>query len=175
MSGSIFANLSYVAFGISFLLVCVAIFLFFKFKIKAILDELSGHKEQREIKEYRKQRTYQKKKSSTILKRTERVTERIAVTQTSERTAELKTNPGNRIVASEATALLDEGGTEATALLDEGGTAILEEAGTTVLDSGTTTLMDSFGTTVLENTASSRPDGYCVILNEVVIHTMEYI
>lgn len=176
MSEDILAMLSYITFCISFLFLCASVFVFFKFRILEIWDELSGRKEQREISEYRKQRTYQKKRSNILSRKDERVTERIAVTKTGEITSKLATGTTIRDSNSEETSLLGGQSSDETELLTESGTEVLQEGGTELLqESGTTTLLEPNGTTLLENNVLIKTDGYCLILNEVVIHTMEYI
>ncbi len=179
MNEGLFSMLSYIAFSIALVSTVVAIILFFRFRIIAVIDDLTGRKAEREIEAYRQHSNLQRKKSSNAIKRSEKRTGRIGTGNTSEMsngkhekgeiTAQLSGKTERADV--DATNLLREEvekkRTEGTMLLDEGGTSVLDESGTSVLEQPGTVLLDeqNFGITEM----------YRVIMNEVVVHTMERI
>jgi len=179
-------TISVVAFGLAGVFAIAALVLWFRLNVKGIIDDLSGKKAERQIRELREQniQNQMEDKKGRVVYDTpsERTTTKLGFGKKKESTSQLtaplqKKRPEPMPVQEEATALLQS--EEATTLLDtEEGTTVLEaEAGTTVLEQeeGTTVLEAEEGTTVLASNEIILQNGYRLVLNEVVVHTKERI
>lgn len=186
MSVEIMQTISVVAFGLAGVFAIAALVLWFRLNVKGIIDDLSGKKAERQIRELREQniQNQMEDKKGRVVYDTpsERTTTKLGFGKKKESTSQLtaplqKKRPEPMPVQEEATALLQS--EEATTLLDtEEGTTVLEaEAGTTVLEQeeGTTVLEAEEGTTVLASNEIILQNGYRLVLNEVVVHTKERI
>lgn len=186
MSVDIMQTISIAAFGLAGIFAIVAVILWFRLNVRGIIDDLSGKKAERQIRELREQnvQTQMADRKGRVVYDTpsERTTSKLGFGKKKESTSQLtaplpkkKTEPV--YVKEEETALLQE--EVATTLLEqEEGTTVLEqEEGTTVLEQeeGTTVLEQEEGTTVLSSAEQILQNGYRLILNEVVVHTKERI
>ena len=183
-------TISIVAFGLSGIFAIVAIVLWFRLNVRGIIDDLSGKKAERQIRELREQNIQNQmedKKGRVVYDTSSgRITTKLGVGKKKESTSQLTTplpkkrtetvNPST-VGEDTATTLLDnEEGT--TVLEQDMGTTVLEvEEGTTVLETeeGTTVLEAEEGTTVLASEEPVLNNGYRLVLNEVVVHTRERI
>jgi hypothetical protein len=185
MNAAVFQVISIVAFSLAGVLAAVAVFLFFKLDVRAVIDDLSGKKAERQIRELRAQNLkVETNRNGRILYDRSTGDGKTARTQ-EESTAKLDTGKlshvfgthakrtapqpvpaaeeGTSLLEEEGTSLLEEEGTslleeEGTALLAEEGTTLLEGEGTTLLGGDGTTLADDEGTTVLASSRVGSPD-----------------
>ncbi|MBR2401422.1 MAG: hypothetical protein IKB01_01450 [Lachnospiraceae bacterium] len=194
MSVDIMQTISIVAFVLAGIFAVVALILWFTLNVRGIIDDLSGKKAERQIRELREQNVQSqmadRKNRVVYTNPTEKNTSKLGFDKKKESTSQLtvplpkrEASPAYRDM--EQTALLQEEGT--TLLEDENGTVVLEmEEGTTVLEveegttvlgteEGTTVLGDEEGTTVLAQEVPMLQNGYQLVLNEIVIHTKERI
>lgn len=193
MSVDIMQTISIVAFVLAGIFAVVALILWFTLNVRGIIDDLSGKKAERQIRELREQNIQSqmadRKNRVVYTNPTEKTTSKLGLGKKKETTSPL-TAPLPKQTASpayrdmEQTALLQE---EGTALLEEDngtvvlemeeGTTVLEEEGTTVLEmeEGTTVLGEEEGTTVLAQEVPMLQNGYRLVLNEIVVHTKERI
>ena len=194
MSVDIMQTISIVAFVLAGIFAVVALILWFALNMRGIIDDLSGKKAERQIRELREQNVQSqmadRKNRVVYTNPTEKNTSKLGFGKKKEATSQLTVPLPKREAlpayrAMEQTALLQE---EGTALLeDENGTVVLEmEEGTTVLEieegttvlgmeEGTTVLGGEEGTTVLAQEVSMLQNGYRLVLNEIVVHTKERI
>jgi len=145
MNANIYTILMIVAFSLSAVFLIVAIILFFKLKIKSVVDELSGRKSRRQVAEIRKENAATKSRGYVpgIFKENN---EKITGSLKSEATGRMKRST-SKLSAEKEREAIDE-------MIDEtGGTVVLStnpdergfEEGTTVLN----VTQDSDGTTIL--------------------------
>jgi len=187
VSADVLQTISIVAFILGAVLAIVAVILWFRLNVRGIIDDLSGKKAERQIRELREQNKQEESDSNkgrvVYNPSTGKSTSKLGKSKKNDATDKL-TEPlklvkkKGQAVQEDATALLQE--EEGTVVLDtEEGTTVLEqEVGTTVLENeeGTTVLSaDEEGTTVLGNTVVQLQNGYRMVLNEIVIHTKERI
>lgn len=178
MSADVLQTISIVAFILGAVLAIVAVILWFRLNVRGIIDDLSGKKAERQIRELREQNRQEESDSNkgrvVYNPSTGKSTSKLGFSKKKETTDKLTeplvaTKQSVRDEQDEDTALLQEVD-ETTILEQEEGTTVLgDEEGTTVLGS------DEEGTTVLEDTAVQLQNGYQMILNEIVIHTKERI
>lgn len=164
MNADVLELISIIAFVCAATLCVITIVMFFKMNIRAIVDDLSGKKAERQIREMREQNKLAESRvrmPMDLVSRNAYQTERQGAASGRMETSLLVEDT---VWLDEETAMLDEG----TTVLDEG-TIVLEEE-TTVL-SGETTLLDE-GTVMLE-TETTLENGYCLLLEEIVVHTNE--
>ncbi len=157
MNAQVYSILMIIAFSLSAVFMGVAIFLFFKLKIKSAMDELSGKKSRRQVAEIRKENASSQSRGYVpgIFKdRNDRTSSSLRSEGTGRTTSSLRSEGTGRI--KRATSQLEDNKPKKTIddILDEaGGTVVLNEA----LESGNeeeTTLLnaiqeDEVGTTVL--------------------------
>lgn len=170
MSAEVLQTISIVAFILAAILAIVAVILFFRLNVRGIIDDLSGKKAERQIRELREQnRQVESENKGRVIYNpsTGKATSKLGFGKKKETTDQL----------TETTALLHDA--DATSVLEEEGTTVLEqEEGTTVLgaEEGMTVLgSDEEGTTVLGSDDVLLQNGYRMIVNEIVIHTKERI
>ena len=195
MNAEVLALMSWIAFGASAVLAIVATVMFFRFNIGELSAILSGKKAERQIQELREQNKGKDEPNKRPIEQIHRSAYRIE----SQRRAAGKTKVDSHkqevvnallqaqsanieegtMLLTEETMCLDEGTmllTEETMCLDEGTMLLTEE--TMCLDEGTmlladeTTLLDE-GTTVLEEKENKLENGYCLLFEEIVVHTNE--
>ena len=160
MSADVLQIISIVAFSLAGLFLIIAAILFFKLNIRSVVDDLSGKKAERQIRELRElnqqanvniRSLYQPSpgkgsvelgKSNTLSLETEKLQD------VDDQTL--------RLQIDEDTDVLDVG----TDLLEEG-TTLLEEAETSLLE--------------YDSAESELPGGYHLLVNEILIHTEERI
>ena len=193
MSVDIMQTISIVAFVLAGIFAVVALILWFTLNVRGIIDDLSGKKAERQIKELREQNVQSqmadRKNRVVYTNPTEKTTSKLGFGKKKETTSPLTAPLPKRETPSayrdmEQTALLQEEGTalledeNGTVVLEmEEGTTVLEEEGTTVLgmEERTTVLGDEEGTTVLAQEVPVLQNGYRLVLNEIVVHTKERI
>lgn len=183
MNASIYNLLMIVSFALSGVFLAVAIFLFFKLKIKSVADELSGKKSRRQVEEIRKENTGSQSRGyvpGIFKNRNDRTT-----TSLSGESGKLNKRATSKLSAEEKSRKLDE-------VLDaDGGTVVLSESmqdagydeGTSVLgasfdDEGTTLLAsDDEGTTLLrEETNQNTHNKLCTVIREItVMESADYL
>lgn len=176
MSVDIMQTISIVAFVLAGIFAVVALILWFTLNVRGIIDDLSGKKAERQIRELREQNVQSqmadRKNRVVYTNPTEKTTSKLSLGKKKESTSQL-TAPLPKREAVPAYREMEE-----TALLQEEGTVVLEmEEGTTVLgmEEGTTILGDEEGTTVLSQEVPMLQNGYRLVLNEIVVHTKERI
>jgi len=187
VSADVLQTISIIAFILGAVLAIVAVILWFRLNVRGIIDDLSGKKAERQIRELREQNKQEESDSNkgrvAYNPSTGKSTSKLGFGKKKELTDKL-TEPV--IVArsqvqdeqENATALLQE--EEGTVVLEmEEGTMVLEqEIGTSVLEDEEGTIVlsaDEEGTTVLGDIGIQLQNGYRMILNEIVIHTKERI
>lgn len=186
-------TISIVAFVLAGIFAVVALILWFTLNVRGIIDDLSGKKAERQIRELREQNVQSqmadRKNRVVYTNPTEKTTSKLGFGKKKEMTSPLTAPLPKREASSayrdmEQTALLQEEGTalledeNGTVVLEmEEGTTVLEKEGTTVLgmEEGTTVLGGEEGTTVLAQEVSMLQNGYRLVLNEIVVHTKERI
>lgn len=181
MNAEVLALMSWIAFGTSAVLAIAATVMFFRFNIRELSSILSGKKAERQIQELREQNKGKDEPNKRPIEQIHRSAYRIE----SQRRAAGKTKVDshkqeveNALLQAQS-ANIEEGTmllTEETMCLDEGTMLLTEE--TMCLDEGTmlladeTTLLDE-GTTVLEEKENKLENGYCLLFEEIVVHTNE--
>ena len=178
MSAEVLQTISIVAFILGAVLAIVAVILWFRLNVRGIIDDLSGKKAERQIRELREQNKQEESDSNkgrvVYNPSTGKSTSKLGTGKKNDATDKLteplkRVKKKERIVQEDATALLQE---------EEGTTVLEQEVGTTVLEDeeGTTVLRtEEEGTTVLGTTVVQLQNGYRMVLNEIVIHTKERI
>lgn len=191
MNAQTWLFIAVVCFSVSFVLLVAAVFIFLKMKIPSVIDDLSGKKVAREIREMREKNETDKSKSDTEPKPSRTAYSHPSKQLSADTAGELKgrekplssgepTDGGFKTTVlftaedSGSTAVLDEKDVGGTAVLSEeavGGTAVLcenETGGTAILSDeetgGTAVLSDEEigGTAVL----SENETGDTAILSE---------
>jgi hypothetical protein len=174
MNAEVLQMISIIAFIVAAVLAVAAVILFFKLDVRAVVDDLSGKKAERQIRELRAQnRKVEANRNGNILYNRLPGTGKDQEVQ-EESTEKLATAKQTTRSAEEATTLLDN--EETTVLAQEEGTTVLEqEEGTTVLaqEEGTTVLAQEEGTTVLAQMDTELSGGYHLLLEEIITHTDE--
>lgn len=156
MNTDILQMISIVAFSLAAVFLLIAIVLFFKLDVRAIIDDLSGKKAERQIQELREQNR------SPEMSRNGRVLYNVS---SEEKTAKLPakiTRPLGEDAKEEETTLLEE----ETMLLAEEGTTLLAED---------TTLLAEEGTTLLDMTGILLQNGYRLLADVMIVHIEECI
>lgn len=160
-------TISVVAFVLAGIFAVVALILWFTLGVRGIIDDLSGKKAERQIRELREQNVQSqmadRKNRVVYTASTDKSTSRLVFGKRKETTSQL-TAPlqkhGNETVYQKE---------EDTVLLQEEATSILEE------EESTTVLSEEEGTTVLDEKEVTLQNGYSLVLNEIVVHTKEEI
>lgn len=175
--------ISIVAFSLSAILAVIAAILFFKLNVRGLMDDLSGKKAERQIREIREQNMQPVgNKNGRILQDTpvEKTPSKLLFGKKAEKTARLAAENTARLSRDEESTTLLQDGRESTALLQNAGesTTLLQEKdeGTTLLnnDDGTALLAEE-GTTLLEGPAAKLQHSNQLLVDVMVIHTEERI
>lgn len=153
MNAEVLQVISIIAFSLSGIFLVVAAILFFKLNIRSVMDDLSGKKAERQIKELREMNRQASDSGHNLYQP--------SMARASNETRNVTLSNG----LAETTEKLKEA---------EDSTSLLQEEGTTLLGEGTTLLAEE-GTTLLNNVMQPLRNGYCLLFNEIVIHTKERI
>ena len=182
MNATIYNILMIVSFALSGVSLIVAVIIFFRLRIKSVMDELSGKKARQQVSEIRKENAETKSRGyvpGIFNSRNERTTSSLA-------------NEGSRKLKRATSQLSEEDKTkDIDKLLDEsGGTVVLSQdmlepedsEGTSILnvqsdEEGTTILTeDEEGTTLLTEEKDIANEKKCNVLREItVFEAKEYI
>lgn len=163
MNAEVLQIIAIIAFSLSGIFLVTAVILFFRLNIRSVIDDLSGKKAERQIKELREQNRQAGDNGRALYQ-----------PSAGNSLTEWK-NEGKSGRIARTTEKLPEKEEETTLLQEETETTILAEEGTTLLGEEETTLLAEEGTTLLENTMPTLAGGYRLILNEIIIHTKERI
>lgn len=159
MSVDIMQTISIVAFGLAGIFALVALILWFTLGVRGIIDDLSGRKAERQIRELREQNVQSqmadRKNRVVYAPASGKIASKPKIGRENERTSQL-------------TAPLAAYKAETTLLQEESMTVLNTEEGTTVLGA-------EEGTTVLSTEKVTLQNGYGFVLNEIVVHTKEEI
>lgn len=161
MSAEVLQIISIVAFSLSGLFLIIAVILFFRLNIRSVVDDLSGKKAERQIRELRE------------LNQQANVNIR-SLYQPS--TGKGSTESGKSNTLSLETEKLQDVEEQTLRLQIDEDTDLLEEA-TDLLEAEGTTLLEEEGTTLLEDSSAELElqGGYHLLVNEILIHTEERI
>lgn len=184
MNATIYNILMIVSFSLSGIFLVVAILLFFKLKIKAAIDELSGKKSRKQVAEIRKENAASQSRGyvpEIFRKRNDRITTSLA-SEPSRRLKKATAQLSREDVVPDIDDLVDEAG--GTVVLNDSTYDSRAEEGTTVLGTnsdyeGTTLLTEEDeGTTLL--TGESGKKDYekkkCKVIKEIeVFEAKEFI
>lgn len=153
MNAEVLQIISVTAFSFSGVFLVTAAILFFRLHIRSVIDDLSGRRAERQIRELREQNRQAGENGRSRYQ-----------PLAGKRTEALKgAGTGGGSSPGEAAA---EGEERTTLLQEEGRTDILEE-GTVLLGEDATTLLGAASPTLA--------GGYRLILDEIIIHTKERI
>lgn len=149
MNTELLQLISIAAFVLTAIFWLTAVFLFFKLDVRSIIDDLSGKKAERQIRELREQnRTSEMSRNGRVLYNnvsSEKTTEKLPIG---------RTQPLTESTEEETTTLLEE----KTTLLEENTTVLAEEE-----------------TTVLDMTGILLPNGYRLLADVMIVHIEECI
>lgn len=148
MNTELLQLISVAAFALAALFFLIAAFLFFKLDVRSILDDLSGKKAERQIRELREQNRTPK------MNRNGRVLYNVSSEETTEKLPIKTTQQLTECAEEEQTTLLEE----ETTLLEENTTILAEEE-----------------TTVLDITGILLPNGYRLLADVMIVHIEECI
>lgn len=151
MNTDVLQGISVISFIFAAIFIILAIILFFKMDVRAIIDDLSGKKAERQIRAYRENSLSFKIGKSNIPEHPDYY--RMAIFSAGEDTAKLEKNDKTDTLIQ---------------------TALLEN-GTTLLNDEETTLLNSSGTTLLDNSEETGQEKYILVLDEMIIHTTERV
>lgn len=146
MNAGVLEVISIVAFVLAAIFAVLSVVLFFRLNVRAIVDDLSGKKAERQIRAYREQGAVSRKRVSTVSN------QRDYYNPATQRTS----NVTERLPVPSATKAKEE---EGTMLLAEEGTMLLAEE----------------GTALLSNSQDTSKQSYNIIFDEMIIHTGEEI
>lgn len=167
MSVDIMQTISIVAFVLAGILAAVALILWFRLNVHGIIDDLSGKKAERQIRELREQnvQTQMADRKGRVIydSPSERTTGKLASRKKKEPTSQLTVPLSKKTTESVYSK-------EETALLQGDDAAVLPD-----MEEGTTVLGDEEGKTVPAQDATVLQNGYRLVLNEIVVHTKERI
>lgn len=133
MSAGLFEIISIVAFTLAAIFALISIALFFKLNVKAIIDDLSGKKAERQIRAYREQSVVARKKIDIVSeqrnyydplpKEKEESTERIPQVNSEEKRDSVDNSESTMLLSEEATMVLEDanniGNQKYTIIMDE--------------------------------------------------------
>lgn len=148
MNTELLQLISVAAFALAALFFLTAAFLFFKLDVRSIIDDLSGKKAERQIRELREQNR------TSEMSRNGRVLYNVSSKETTEKLPIGRTQPLTESTEEEQTTLLKE----ETTLLEENTTVLAEEE-----------------TTVLDVTGILLPNGYRLLADVMIVHIEECI
>lgn len=175
MNAEILQMISMIAYILAVALVLLAVVLFFVLDIRSVIDELSGKKEERQIRELREQNRHSDiNKNGQVLYSIS--TERKRATADMEKTHKLFEDAEDKNTVllqsnEEETSLL----TEKENTLEEQTTLLEEQTMLLGAEEGTTLLGGEEDTTLLVSKGKLLVNHYHLILDEIVIHTKERI
>lgn len=149
MNTELLQLISIAAFVLTAIFLLTAVFLFFKLDVRSIIDDLSGKKAERQIRELREQnRTSEMSRKGRVLYNN------VSFEKTTEKLPIERTQPLTESTEEETTTLLEE----KTTLLEENTTVLAEEE-----------------TTVLDVTGILLPNGYRLLADVMIVHIEECI